>query len=101
MAKVLTLLEAKVAPAREADLRAEYRRAAREPLPPGLIRSHLLRVASEPGLWHIATLWESRAALEAMRAQGGTPRGIQIFQAAGAEPTFRFLEVVDELGSAV
>lgn len=32
-----------------------------------------------PTLWRIDTVWESPEALTAMRASGGTPRGIQIF----------------------
>ena len=98
MSTVLTVLEALVAADREPDLLAAYRSAATDQLPPGLMRSQLLRVASDPGRWQIATWWESRAALDAMRAQGGTPRGILIFRAAGAEPALRFLEVADELG---
>lgn len=97
MPRLLTILEARVAPEREGDLRAAYHGAAADPYPPGLIRSQLLRVETDPGLWHIATLWESREALQAMRAQGGTPRGVLIFRAAGAEPSLCMLEVVDEL----
>jgi hypothetical protein len=90
---VLTRLEAHVAPAREAELQSAYGQAAREALPPGLVRSCLLRAANDSTLWTIETLWESRAALDAMRGKG-TPRGVQIFRAAGAEPTFTLLEVL-------
>ncbi len=41
-------------------------------------------------------MWESPEALAAMRGSG-TPRGIQIFRAAGAEPTLSILEVVATL----
>jgi hypothetical protein len=47
-------------------------------------------------VWRIETLWESRQALDAMRGTG-TPRGVQIFRAAGAEPSLTVLDVRDEL----
>lgn len=96
MGKVLTVLEGKVVPEREAALKAAYRAAAEGPFPPGLLRSSLLRATADPGAWRITTLWDSAEALHAMRAMG-TPRGLLIFRAAGAEPTLSILEVVDEL----
>lgn len=96
MPMVLTVLEARIAPEREADLLAAYRAAADGPFPRGLVRSTLLRETADPSLWRIATLWDSPEALDAMRGTG-TPRGIQIFRAAGADPTTSFMEVVDAL----
>ena len=93
MPRVLTVLEARVAPAKEAALQGAYREAGGDALPPGLVQSMLLRAANAPTLWRIETLWESREALDAMRGTG-TPRGVQIFRAADAEPTLRILEVV-------
>ena len=95
---MLTVLEAHVAPANEAALLAAYRDAAREPLPAGLVRSTLVRAASDATLWRIETLWQSRESLDAMRGKG-TPRGILIFRAAAAEPTPSIFEVVDALSS--
>lgn len=93
---VLTILEAQVASGREGALRAAYQDAAGGPFPPGLVRSTLLRAANDPSVWRIETLWEARGALEAMRS-AGTPRGVQIFGAAGAEPTLSVFEVVAAL----
>jgi heme-degrading monooxygenase HmoA len=90
---VLTRLEARVPPDREWDLQIAYSEAARDSIPPGLVRSTLLRTTNDPTLWTIETLWESRDALVAMRGTG-TPRGILIFRAAGVEPTFTLLEVL-------
>jgi len=97
MPRVLTILEARVPQPRQDDLRGAYRGAAQEVFPRGLIRSTLLQATNDPTLWRIETLWESREALEAMRATGGTPRGILIFRAAGAEPTLAVWDVLDEL----
>jgi heme-degrading monooxygenase HmoA len=97
MTRVLTVLEAHVPQDRHADLLSAYRSAAHDAFPPGLVRSMLLQVANDRTLWRIQTLWESREALDAMRATGSTPRGIQIFRSAGAEPTLTVLDVQDEL----
>jgi hypothetical protein len=92
----LTVLEAHVAPEHELALRAAYEEAAQGPFPRGLVRSTLSRGTNDQTLWRIDTLWESPEALAAMRGSG-TPRGIQIFRAAGAEPVVSVLEVVATL----
>jgi len=92
MTLVLTVLEATVALERAADLRAAFRNAAGQ-APPGLVRSHLIAAAAEPTHWRIETLWTSREALDAMR-QTGTPAGVLMFRAAGAEPTLGVFNVV-------
>jgi quinol monooxygenase YgiN len=96
MPRALTVLEAHVEPGREAALLAAYQDAAREPVPPGLVRSALLRDVNDSTLWRIETVWESHEALEAMR-RGGTPRGLQIFLSAGAQPSLTIFDVAAEL----
>jgi len=93
---VVTVLEAMVAPERAADLEAAYRSAEKEP-PPGFVRSDLLWAANEPTRWRIQTLWASRAALSAMQS-AGTPAGVMMFRAAGAEPTLTIFEVIATIG---
>jgi hypothetical protein len=88
---ILTVLEAKVAADRSADLLAAFR-AAEARIPPGLVRSDLVCSAADTSLWRIETLWESRAAIDAMR-QSGTPAGVLMFRGAGAEPTLSVFEV--------
>ena len=88
---VLTILEATVQPDRAAALQAAFRSAAGD-VPPGFIRSHLVSSAADPALWRIETLWTSRDALAAMR-QGGTPAGVLMFRAAGAEPSLSIYDV--------
>jgi hypothetical protein len=96
MTRVLTVLEAHVPESRQADLLSAYRSAAHDAFPAGLVRSTLLQGTNDRTLWRIETLWESREVLEAMRGKG-TPRGLQIFRAAGAEPTLAILDVLDQL----
>jgi hypothetical protein len=92
---VLTILEATVLPERASDLQAAFRGAGAQ-VPLGLIRSHLISSAAEPTRWRIETLWESRDALAAMR-QAGTPAGVLMFRAAGAEPSLSIYEVVSTI----
>jgi quinol monooxygenase YgiN len=92
---VLTVLEATVTPERVADLRAAYLAAGSE-LPPGLLRSELLCAVNDGTRWRIQSLWASRAALDAMR-HSGTPAGVLMFRAAGAEPTLTVFEVAASL----
>ena len=90
---ILSVLEAHVDPASQGKLHAAYGAAANDVLPAGLVRSTLSHATDDPTLWRIETLWESREALEAMRSSG-TPRGILIFRAAGAEPTVSLFVVM-------
>ena len=99
MTLVITVLEAQVPPESEPRLTSAYRDAVRDATPPGLLRSSLMRSTADTSAWRIETTWASGDALMAMRSSGGTPRGIQIFRAAGVEPTLTILEVVDELPS--
>ena len=96
MSLVVTVLDAQVAPERTPDLEAAYTEAARGPFPAGFVRSTLLRLASDPTLWRIETIWQSHEALAAMR-RVGKPRGLQIFEAAGAHPTLTVLDAVAEV----
>ena len=96
---ILTVLEAKLEPGTETALRAAYESAATK-LPPGLVRSELLRDDRDTTRWRIQTLWENRAALEAMR-RAGTPGGVLMFRAAGAEPVLAVFDVMSTLRRAV
>jgi hypothetical protein len=88
---VLTVLEATVALDRAADLQTAFSDAATQ-APPGLVRSHLVTAVADPTRWRIETLWASREVLTAMR-QAGTPAGVLMFRAAGAEPTLSVYDV--------
>src|SRR5215216_7443216 len=89
---VLTILEAAIAPDRVADLEAAFRGAGTD-VPAGFVRSLLISSTSDPTRWRIETLWTSRDALAAMR-QAGTPAGVLMFRAAGAEPSLSIYDVV-------
>ncbi len=94
---VITVLEAHVASERVAVLMAAFT-APDVVKPPGFMGSQLLRGRADPTLWRIQTRWESAEALERMRRAPGTPAGVLMFRAAGAEPTLVVFDVVHELG---
>jgi Antibiotic biosynthesis monooxygenase len=96
---IMTVLEAQVPPDRASSLLDAYTSAGEKPLPPGLVRTELLHDARDAARWRIPTWWTSREALEVMRA-AGTPAGILMFRAAGAEPTVGVFDVVDALPRA-
>ena len=92
---VITVLRAEVDADRIGDLESAYRYAVRGDLPSGLTQTFLARDARQPSTFEIVTVWSSRAALEAMRATGETPRGVQIFQSVGAAPELSILDVLE------
>ena len=89
---ILTVLEARVAPGQEGALQDAYA-AAPGALPPGLVRSELVRDVRDPTRWRIQTWWTSREALDAMRS-AGTPAGVLMFRAAGTEAVLSIFEAV-------
>lgn len=90
---VITVLEAHVAADQTAVLQETYQHAVAH-LDAGIVQTQLLRSTKDPSLWQIVTTWESRAALDAMRQSGETPRGVLIFRAANAEPVLSVYDVV-------
>lgn len=95
---VLTILEASIPPGKEAALHAAYQAAAAQALPAGLVRTELLRDLQDASRWRIQTWWENRGVLETMR-KAGTPAGVLMFRAAGAEPSLSIFEVVSAIPS--
>lgn len=89
---VMTVLEAQVAPEQWATLEKTYSDAVKT-LDPGLVQTFLMHNLKSPNTWQIASLWESREALDAMRNSGQTPRGVLIFRAAGADPALSLFAV--------
>ena len=96
--RVLTDVAADVEPGRERELLDGFLRLVDGPLPSGLVRTELLCGTS--GRWHVHTLWESREALDAMRAAAEPPAAPALFRSVGAEPALTVLNVAVEGGPA-
>ena len=90
---VMTILQARVTPDRVADLERAYRDGVTS-LPPDIVETFLARDSRDPTLFRIMTVWVNRDALQKMRASPEKPRGVQIFEAAGATPQLEVFEVV-------
>lgn len=93
---ILTVLEARLPADCAQALSSAFHTATRQALPPGLMRTQLVRDARDPLRWRIQTWWASQGALEAMRG-AGTPAGVLMFRAAGAEPELSIFEVGTEV----
>jgi hypothetical protein len=88
---VVTSIDAKVDPAREADLLAGYRLMNGAVKPAALLRSELLR--GQDGHWRIQTTWRDIEALRAVRSSGGRPAAIDLLDSVGAEHSHTVLTV--------
>ena len=91
--QVMTAVEGKIPKAQTHEFLAMYATVKDQPKPPGWKRSMVLHDTNEEGLYRIATLWESREALEQMRKNTAVPFAVHIFRAHGAEPNVRMFEV--------
>jgi quinol monooxygenase YgiN len=93
---IVTVLEGRVEQGQEQAIVGAYRDAASRPRPAGLLRSELQRDARDPTQWRIQTWWSSREALDARR-RAGTPEGVLMFRAAGAEPALALFEIIERI----
>ncbi len=84
-ALVMTVLEARVAPDRWAELVRLYQGGSIR-LPAQMLQTMLVQAQSDPQVWRGISVWRSRAALEEYRRSVQTPGGIAMFRAVGAEP---------------
>jgi hypothetical protein len=93
----VSLVSARIAPERQAEVVETYREAVEGGLPP-LIRETFLLVADD-GTVAVATIWNSREALEAVRLGPEEPFARRLLREAGGEPEARFFDVVAEAAS--
>jgi hypothetical protein len=90
---VMTVLEAHVPASRLADVARVFEEGTRE-LPREIVETYLVRDTAEPSLFRLTTVWRTREDLERMRASGVKPKGVQMFEAVGAAPALKILDVV-------
>ncbi len=81
---IMTILEARVSREKWEVLRKAYTKEL-QALPPAIDRTYLMQSAADSEVWRILTVWHSKEELDKMRSQG-TPAGVLMFRAAGAEP---------------
>ena len=90
---VISVLESRVPQDRLGDVEKVFREGMAN-LPPEIVESFLVRDTRDASLFRLNTVWRSREALEAMRASGVKPKGVQMFEAVGGSPTLSLFEVV-------
>ncbi len=93
--QIITIVEGKVPSLKANEFEANFALAKKEPLPPGLVSTSLLRNSKNPDVYKILTVWESMEALEKMRSSTSTPKAIALFQNIGGNPTLSIHELVD------
>lgn len=89
---VMTVLEARVPAERAASVDAIFARGMRD-VPPEIVETFLVRDTQDPQRFRLCTIWRDRAALDAMRASGVKPKGVQLFEEAGATPVLGIFDV--------
>lgn len=90
----LSLVSARIEPSRQAEVTEAYRAMVETRLPP-VIRETFLLVADD-GTVAIATLWNSREALDEVRLGAEEPFARRVLREAGGDPEARFFDVVAE-----
>ncbi|HEY7779704.1 MAG TPA: antibiotic biosynthesis monooxygenase [Ktedonobacterales bacterium] len=90
--RVMTVLEARVAPDRWDQLRRAFEEG-RARLPTQMVHAYLVQSAAEPTLWRGISVWHSRESLTAYQQSVETPGGVLMFRMAGAEPTLSLFDV--------
>ncbi len=80
---IVTVVDARLDPAREAELLDGYRQMNEGVKPDGWLRSELLR--GQDGAWRIQTLWRDLDSLIALRQSGVRPAALDLLERVGAE----------------
>jgi hypothetical protein len=91
---VLSLISARIAPERQAEVAQSYRSMVETDLPPVIRETFLL--AADDGTVAIATVWTSREALDAVRLGPEEPFARRVLREAGGDPEAQFFEIVAE-----
>jgi quinol monooxygenase YgiN len=88
---VMTVLEAHV-PVERADALRRANETARREAPPQLRASYLVQSTTDPTLWRMVSIWESRDALAAYRQSVEVPGGVAAFREVGVDPMLMVFE---------
>jgi heme-degrading monooxygenase HmoA len=91
MASVVTMVSARIAPDRVAEVIGPFSAAVRAGMPERR-QTSLLR--GDDDLWRIVTVWRSRADLAAYLTSVGEPFARRLFREAGGVPEVDVFEVV-------
>jgi antibiotic biosynthesis monooxygenase len=93
MPSVITMVSARIAPARIPEVTARFSAAVRAGMPERR-QTTLLRGGGD--LWRIVTVWRSRADLDAYLASVEEPFAIGLFRMTGGSPEVEVFEVAGD-----
>ncbi len=94
---VVTVVEGQVPQSKSKEFEESFSMAKKEPLPPGLISSSLLRLSKSPETYRIQTIWASREDLERMRTSTQKPKAIELFLNVGVQPVLEVYDVINNI----
>ena len=97
MGAVVSMVSARIAPDRVADLTGRFSEAVRAGLPGHRRQTSLLR--GDGGRWRLVTVWGSRDDLERYLASTEEPFALRLFRQAGGAPEVEVLDVVVDSGA--
>lgn len=93
-ARVVMILEARVAPEYWDVLEQGYRDRLAQGFPTELIDIFLIQAVTDPEVWHIVSIWSSREAVDTYRRSVYPLGGPAIFRAAGADPAMSIFRII-------
>jgi quinol monooxygenase YgiN len=93
-ARVMMILEARVAPENWDVLEQGYRDRVAQGFPAELIEIVLVQAVAEPAVWRIVSIWSSQEALDAYRRSVHPLSGPEMFRAAGADPAVSICRII-------
>ena len=91
---ILSFVSARISPERREAVSRPYTEMVGRGLPPAIRETFLL--VGEDDSMAIATVWNSRADLDAMLASGEEPFARRVLREAGGQPDARFFEIASE-----
>ncbi len=94
---VLTVVEGKITLTKQKEFEDSFRAAKKDPVPPGLVASSLLKNTNTTEIYRIQTVWQSLEALGKMRSSTQTPKAVELFLRVGTKPTVEIYEFIDNV----
>ena len=90
--KVVTIVEGKIPFSKTKEFEDAYA-SVKGPFPSGWVESRLIKNSSDPEIYRIETVWESRKVLEKYRTSTTTPVAVALFQKVGINPIVNIYEI--------
>lgn len=97
MSMMMVVWEGSVPEGFEDALIETYQHASQH-LPPGIVHTALMRDSEHHDVWRMLSTWESEQVLEDYRMRTTIPAALEMFRAAGVEPTRTISTILGDTG---